>query len=603
MQSITIINWILLAGAALVVVGILSSLVARRFGAPLLLVFLGIGMLLGEDGPGGIAFNDYALTYLIGSFALAIILFDGGLRTRISAFEGVLAPSVVLSSAGVLITALLVALFAAPLLGISFPEGLLIGSMIAATDAAAVFFLLRAGGLHLHRRVGATLEVESGTNDPTAVLLTIVLVQYLAEAGSNPGLYLIVTLLKHGVLGALIGVGGGYAVVSLLNRVELPAGLHPLFAVSCAVTIFALAQVMDGSGFLAVYLAGLVVGNRRVRAFASITAFHDAATWLVQILMFVVLGLLVTPSALVQVIVPGLLVSLFLMLLARPVAVFLSLAPFHFSFNERLFVSWVGLRGAVSIFLAAIPTLAGLPHGDLFFNIAFIVVVVSLIVQGWTLTPLARRLGLALPRTRPDISRVEIDLPGQQEHEMVGYYIEEGSAVLQPGASPRWARPVFVVRDDRILEPAIAKGLKPGDYGYFLAPPERVRELDRLFAVESDTGEHANFPLRAGVQLGVLSDLYGLDVDAELRDRTVAEHFDTEMDDDPAPGDKLSLGPAMLVVRVVQDARVIEAELELAYGESNGEGEPAAGPDRFDRALRKARTALRVFEARFFNRG
>ena len=240
------------------------------------------------------------------------------------------------------------------------------------------------------------------------------------------------------------------------------------------------------------------------------------------------------------------------------------------------------MRGAVSIFLAAIPTLAGLPNGDLYFNIAFIVVVVSLIVQGWTLTPLARRLGLALPQTRPDISRVEIDLPGQQEHEMVGYYIEEGSAVLQPGASPRWARPVFVVRDDRILEPAVAKGLKPGDYGYFLAPPERVRELDRIFAVESDTGEHANFPLRAGVQLGVLSDLYGLDVDAELRDRTVAEHFDTEMDDDPAPGDKLSLGPAMLVVRVVQDARVTEAELELAYGEANerGRAERWAGPLR-----------------------
>jgi cell volume regulation protein A len=159
------------------------------------------------------------------------------------------------------------------------------------------------------------------------------------------------------------------------------------------------------------------------------------------------------------------------------------------------------------------------------------------------------------------------------------------------------------VREDRILEPAAAKGLKPGDYGYFLAPPERVRELDRIFAVQSDTGEHANFPLRAGVQLGVLSDLYGLDVDVELRDRTVAEHFDTEMDDDPTPGDKLSLGPAMLVVRVVQDARVIEAELELAYGEANGEEGPSPGPDRFDRALRKARAALRAVESRLFNRG
>jgi cell volume regulation protein A len=600
MQSITLINWILFAGSALLVAGILSSLVAQRFGAPLLLVFLGIGMLIGEDGPGGVAFSDFSVTYLIGSFALAIILFDGGLRTRLSAFEGVIAPSAVLASVGVLFTALIIALLAMPVLNLSFPEALLIGSMIAPTDAAAVFFLLRAGGLHLHRRVGATLEVESGTNDPVAVLLTIVLVEYLAEAGGASGAVIIGTLIWHGVLGGLVGLAGGYALVWLLNRVELPAGLHPLLAVACAVTIFALAQVLHSSGFLAVYVAGLVVGNRRVRAFASIISFHDAATWLVQILMFVVLGLLVTPSNLVTVIVPGVIISLFLMLIARPIAVFLSLQPFRFSVNERIFVSWVGLRGAVSIFLAAIPTLAGLPHGDLYFNIAFIVVVISLIVQGWTLTPLARRLGLALPQGRADVSRVEIDLPGQQEHEMVGYYIEAGSTVvLSPGASPRWARPVFVVRDDHILEPGVAGGLKPGDYGYFLAPPERVRELDRIFAVAADTGEHANFPLRSGVQLGVLSDLYGLDVEEELRDRTVAEHFDTEMDDEPVAGDKLSFGPAMLVVRGVKDGRVSEAELELSTGTAD---EPPVEPDRFDRLLRRARTGMRKLEARLFNR-
>lgn len=601
MQSITLINWILFAGSALLVAGILSSLIAQRFGAPLLLVFLSIGMLIGEDGPGGVAFSDFSMTYLIGSFALAIILFDGGLRTRLSQFEGVLAPSAVLATAGVVCTALLIAALAMPLLDLSFPEALLIGAMIAPTDAAAVFFLLRSGGLHLHRRVGATLEVESGTNDPVAVLLTVVLVEYLAESGvTSPGAYIIGTLIWHGVIGGLIGLAGGYGLVWLLNRVTLPPGLHPLLAIACAVTIFALAQVVHSSGFLAVYIAGLVVGNRRVRAFASITDFHDAATWLVQILVFVVLGLLVTPSNLITVAVPGIIIALFLMLIARPVAVFLSLQPFRFSVNERLFVSWVGLRGAVSIFLAAIPTLAGLPHGDLYFNIAFIVVVISLIVQGWTITPFARRLGLALPQTRPDVSRFEIDLPGQQEHEMVGYYIAEGAAVLSPGASPRWARPVFVVRDDRILEPGVAGALQPGDYGYFLAPPERVRELDRIFAVSRDTGEHANFPLRSGVQLGVLSDLYGLDVEEELRERTVAEHFDTEMDDVPTSGDKLSLGPAMLVVRTVKDGRVAEAELELATGASVDE--PPAAPDRFDRFLRKARSALRRLEAKLFNR-
>jgi cell volume regulation protein A len=564
MQSIHTINLVLLAGSALIVAGILSSLVAQRFGAPLLLVFLGIGMLIGEDGPGGVAFGDYSTAYMIGSVALAVILFDGGLRTRLSSFQGVFAPSVLLASGGVLATALAVSLLAMPLLGLSFAGAFLVGAILAPTDAAAVFLLLRAGGLQLYRRVGSTLEIESGTNDPVAVLLTVVLVEYMTGPGSMPGFELFGMLVKHGFLGALIGTGGGLVLVLLLNRVDLPAGLHPLLAVGCALAIFALTQVLDGSGFLAVYLAGLVVGNSRVRAFASITAFHDAATWLVQIVMFVVLGLLVTPSDLLHAAVPGLIIAFFLMFVARPLSVFLCLAPFGYSLSERLFVSWVGLRGAVSIFLAAIPTLAALPDGSVYFNVAFIAVVTSLIVQGWTLTPLARRLELALPNTRPVVTRVEIDLPGQQEHEMVGYHIDPGSAVLNPGASPRWARPVFVVRDDRILEPTIAGALRPGDYAYFLAPPERVRELDRIFAAEEaefDIGTY--FPLRGGVQLQALSALYDLHVGKELGERTVAEHFAIEMEGEPAPGNRISLGPAMLVVRTVTEGRVTEANLVI----------------------------------------
>ncbi|MFC5068833.1 potassium/proton antiporter [Flaviflagellibacter deserti] len=599
MQSIAIINLVLLAGSALLAIGILSSLVAQRFGAPLLLVFLLIGVFIGEDGPGGVHFNDYRTTYLIGSFALAVILFDGGLRTRLSTFRGVLAPSILLATLGVIITALVVSALVMPLLGMTFSQALLVGAMVAPTDAAAVFFLLRAGGLQLQRHVGSTLEIESGTNDPVAVLLTIVLVEVLLSGARTPVVELIAMMVQHGVLGAIGGAVGGFVIVWVLNRVELPTGLHPIFSIAVAVVTFAATQVLHGSGFLAVYVAGLIVGNRRVRAFASIISFHDAATWLVQILMFIVLGLLVTPSRLVDAIIPGLAVSFFLMFVARPVAVFLCLGPYKFAVNERIFVSWVGLRGAVSIFLAAIPTLAGLPNGEIYFNIAFITVVVSLVVQGWTLTPLARRLGLALPQARRDVSRVEIDLPGQQEHEMVGYHIAEGSAVLEPGASPRWARPVFVVREDRILEPAMAGPLQPGDYGYFLAPPERVRELDRLFTPgERDTGEHSNFPLRAGVQLSVLSDLYGLDVDSELGERTVADHFAEELENEPTPGDRLSLGMATLVVHTVRDGRVAEAELEI--GDRAGDSD--IKPDSLDLALSALARRFRVLERRIFNR-
>jgi len=584
MDSITVVNSMLLLGSALVIVGVLSSLIASRVGAPLLLFFLLIGVLAGEDGPGGIIFENYRATYLVGSLALAVILFDGGMRTRIANLSGTIAPAAVLATVGVVLTAALTGAVAAPLLGISYTEGLLVGAMVASTDAAAVFFLLRAGGLQLHRRVGTTLEVESSTNDPVAVLLTVILVSLLAgTAGSEP-LQIVRFLLQEAVLGAVIGLLGGFLLTVLVNRIELSAGLQPLFVVASAVALFATTELLDGSGFLAAYLAGLVLGNRRVRAFGSISAFHETVTWLVQIVMFIMLGLLVSPSEILGYLWQGLLIATFLILVARPIAVVFCLVPFGFPRRERLFISWVGLRGAVSIFLAAIPTIAGLPDGALYFNIAFIVVVVSLLVQGWTLTPLARRLNLALPRTRATLHRVEIDLPGQAEHEMVGYYIEKNSAVLSRGASPRWARPVFVVREDRVMEPGMAGELQPGDYAYFLAPLDRVRELDRLFAAGAGPRSETvtSFPLRGGAELATLNKLYGLELSEELLGRTVAEHFSVEFENEPAPGDRLAVGPAMLTVRTMKDGQVAEAELEL---DLDSEGKPAPRGTVADRAL------------------
>jgi potassium/hydrogen antiporter len=376
----------LLFGSALVLFGILSSLAASRFGVPILLVFLGMGMLAGEDGIGGIVFDNYALTYLVGSAALAIILFDGGLRTRTATVRSVLAPAGVLATLGVLATSGLTGLAAKLLLGMGWTESLLIGAIVASTDAAVVFFLLRTGGLQLRRRVGAVLEVESGTNDPFAVLLTVILVE-IALAGPTAGevTHILHEVVVESSLGLAIGLAGGAFLILVLNRITLPAGLHPAFVVAAAVSLFAFAQTLGASGFLAAYVAGLVVGNRPVRAFGSILAFHDTATWLCQIVLFTLLGFLVTPSKIVPLLLPGIALAVFLILVGRPLAVFACLAPFRFSRREMGFISWVGLRGGVSIFLATIPVLAGLPQADRYFNVAFIVVVVSLVVQGWTI--------------------------------------------------------------------------------------------------------------------------------------------------------------------------------------------------------------------------
>ncbi|MBS4082432.1 MAG: potassium/proton antiporter [Rhizobiales bacterium] len=566
MLAITYANALILVGAALAVLGVFSSLVASRIGAPLLLIFLLVGLLAGEEGPGGIKFNDFNSTYLVGSAALAIVLFDGGLRTRFAAFRGALYPALSLSTFGVVLTAALAGALASFLLKLSLLEGLLIGAIVASTDAAAVFFLLRAGGQQLKRRVAATLEMESGTNDPVAVFMTILFVQLILAAGSTTTETILLSVVREVVFGAAIGIGGGIAISAALNRISLPSGLHPLLVVASALFIYALAAVMKGSGFLAVYLAGIVLGNRPVRAFASITTFHDTLTWLCQIAMFIMMGLLVTPTQLLTNIWTALAIAVFLIVVARPIAVWLCLSPFGFRASEKAFMSWVGLRGAVSIFLAAIPTLSGVPNAEIYFNVAFVVVVASLIVQGWSLTFVARRLGVALDDPAPSVKRIEIDLPGQLDEELVGYPIVEGSPVVGHGTWPSWARPVLIVRNEAILSPQEAGALRVGDYGYFLAPPQRVERLDRLFAPHEgyiDEESSAAFPFKGDVRVGAVADMYDLSVQPAERTLTIAELFDQRFDDNPRPGNRIDLGHARLVVRELADDKVSEARLDF----------------------------------------
>lgn len=571
MAPLDAVSLTILLGALMVLAGIMSSLLALRFGAPLLLMFLVVGMLAGESGPGGIRFDDVRATYLVGAVALALILFDGGLRTRLQTIRHVLAPASLLATLGVLLTAALTAPVARYALGIGWIEAMLVGAVVASTDAAAVFLLIHGRGLRLRPRVGAALEVESATNDPFAVVLTIVLVEVLLVANQSWST-IALTVAEQALVGTAIGFFGGRAVVMVLNRLDLPQGLHAPFATTAALVIFGVAALLQGSGFLAAYLAGLVVGNNPTRAHNTIIAFLDAATWLAQIVMFVLLGLLVSPTRLPQSAGPAMLVAVTLMLVARPVAVFLCLAPFRFSWREKLFISWVGLRGAVCIFLASIPLLVGMNGAQMFFDVAFVVVLVSLAVQGWTIAAAARRLHVALPRVDRVARRVELDLPGQLTQELVGYAVETDSPYLRRGIIPSWAKPTLVIRDERVLTAAEAGAIHHGDYIYVLAPPEKAQALDRFFVdmpppATPDPRLLGDFFVHADVTLGALAEIYGLPVEDSDKPTMLADYFASRFGRAVHVGEMLRVGSIVLIAHRVADGHVTEVGLQLAAPE------------------------------------
>jgi potassium/hydrogen antiporter len=570
MASIDSVSITILFGAVLVLAGIMSSLIALRFGAPLLLVFLLVGLLAGESGIGGIKFDDVQLAYTVGSVALGLILFDGGLRTKFATVRSVLAPAGLLATVGVLVTAALTAPVAMWMLGTTWTESLLVGAVMASTDAAAVFFLLHAKGLRLRPRVSATLEVESGINDPFAIFLTIALVEMIQFSGQQSWIEIASLLIEKAVLGGLIGWLGGRAMVLVLNRLELPQGMHAPFVATGALVVFGLAEAIHGSGFLAVYIAGLVVGNRETRAHGTIVTFLDAATWLAQIAMFVLLGLLAWPERLPQRLLPALMVALALMLIARPAAVMLCLAPFRFSMREKLFISWVGLRGAVSVFLAAIPMLVGLPGAHFYFDVAFVVVMLSLAIQGWTIGEAARLLRIGLPRTDVNARRTELDLPGTLKQELVGYPLVADSPYLRRGISPSWAKLTLVVRDDRVYTPEEAAAVREGDHVYFLAPPDRVQALDRFFAERplqalADANLVEDFFVPGETTLGALAEIYGLPIAPEDAQTPLADYFALYfIKHAPRPNDAIPLGPVKLVAHTVTNDRVVMVGLQLA---------------------------------------
>ncbi|KZS51947.1 cell volume regulation protein A [Rhizobium sp. BK226] len=547
---------VVLVSTALVLLAAFSSLLAFRFGAPLLLLFLMIGLAAGVDGL-GIEFSNNYLAYILGSIALAVILFDSGFGTPMQAFRLAAVPSLALASVGVLITASLFAFAAMWLLNFTWLEGLLLGSIVASTDAAAVFFLLRIGGINIRDKVRSTLEVESGTNDPMAIFLTIALVEVLASgeryAGINIGM--LAMFVQQMGLGVILGLLGGMMIVLIVSKLDTDRGLTPIFVLALALLVFSFTGAVGGSGFLAVYVAGIYAGNRKMQAIGTIKRFQDGMTWLAQIIMFLVLGLLATPSQFPVIIVPAILLALFLIFVARPLAVWLSLLPFDYTQQEIGFVAWVGLRGAVSILLAIMPILGGLPNGQIYFNTAFIIVLVSLLLQGWTIKPVAKKLGLIIPPRIGAVDKVEVDLPGAANHELLSYRVIKDSPVLRGERIPRWATPSLVIRDGKSMRYQYAGRLRENDLVYLFIVPSYSRLLDRLFAsrapVDDDDAEFFGaFALSPARPAADLDAAYGPGLLNESeKGLTIAELMRQRLGGKADYADRVRLGSIILIVR------------------------------------------------------
>jgi len=562
----------------LLLVGIISSKLSARVGLPVLVLFVVVGMLAGSEGPGGIAFDDYTLAHGIGTVALAIILFDGGLRTSVASIRRALWPALSLATLGVVVTAAVTGLAASVILGLPPLMGLLLGSIVGSTDAAACFAVLRTAGMNVPERLSRTIEVESASNDPMAIFLTVGLIQVLlgeTELGWGLGLLFV----QQMTIGAVIGLLFGRATAVLVNRVELgAAGLYPVLTASAGLLTYGVAANLGGSGFLAVYVAGVVLGNSRLVFERGILLFHDGAAWLSQIAMFVLLGLLSYPSQVLEVTGPALLVSLVLIFVSRPVAVLLCTFPFRFSIRELIFISWAGLKGAVPIVLATYPLVFGIPEANLIFNVVFFVSLLAAGTEGWSLPPLARILGLQRePAPEPPLS-LEITSLKHVDADIVAFPVTQEDRIagrqVRDLALPDEAVIALVSRGQRVIPPRGSTRIEPGDHVFFVLT-RRVRPLvERLFTGTAEEGRRplaaVEFPLRGDTRLGDIHEFYGLHIAAEDEAMTLDEFLRARLGERLENGRGVDLGPVKLRVQAIADGRVEQVSMVIHDGPPHG---------------------------------
>ena len=564
------INTLFILSGFLIALSVLASRLSTLAGVPLLLIFLGLGMLAGEEGILGIAFDDYSLAFVIGHLALAMILLDGGLRTRLKTFRVGFKPALSLATLGVFITSGLVGLVSMWVFDLTLVQGLLVGAIVGSTDAAAVFSMLSGSGVNLNERVGATLEIESGTNDPMAIFLTIVLVEVLAgDIGGivDTGLFLVT---QFG-LGMIIGLGAGWLIARLLRWVDLAPGLYSLLALALGFFVFGLASALGGSGFLAIYLAGLMIGNQPGRHLNFILPVHDGLAWLSQIGLFLVLGLLVNPSELLEHALPALLVALSLIFIARPLAVLLAIKPFFkFRWREVGFISWVGLRGAVPIVLAIFPVIGGVENASFYFNVAFAVVLMSLIIQGGTLPWMARRMRVEVPKSVTPSLRGPLGVLPENDYEMFVYVVDNEDLQDVPIRLLRFPSGALIsalFREHAMLHPKGSTRLQLGDVLCVIGRTDDLPALNRLFNGDATLKQvrafFGTFTFDGHARMQDIADAYGLTLSPGEHDMTLAEFVSLRVGGHPVVGDDVDWHGIHWVVSDMEGNTVTRVGLRL----------------------------------------
>ncbi|NLQ17372.1 potassium/proton antiporter [Marinomonas sp. M1K-6] len=569
-------SFIFLAGI-LLLVSILASSFTVRVGLPLLLVFLGMGMLAGEEGIGRLDFDNPSLAFFVGNLALAVILLDGGMQTKTSTFRVALWPSLSLATLGVVFTTAAVGVFAAWLLDVKLIYGLLLGATVGSTDAAAVFSLLRNSGVKLNERVGGTLEIESGANDPMAILLVVMLTGLLQSSDHLSVWAFLGQMIQQFAVGGALGLIGGKLLLTVLRRVPLIEGLYALLIISFGLAVFSGANMIGGSGFLAVYLVGLTVGNGRIKQLDAISQVMDGLAWLAQAGMFLLLGLLVTPSSLLTHGWQAITIAAFLIFVARPLAVMACLLPFDFRWSERFYISWVGLRGAVPIVLALYPIIAGLSNSELLFEITFTVVLISLLLQGSTVPLVARWLKVVVPPAPAPTTRFSLieDVDSHHSLELYEFLVQTEevripASIVQnvPSVTVSTPQLVSLVRDQKPIVVNADTVLKLGDRIWMLLHPEDVNEVAQIFSQQASgsfllQNFFGEFAIRADAPLIDLAKVYGVPLDGIDPEDTAAKLLQRQLGKHLVVGDRVRFGNIRLTIRQMDGNQIEIIGLKL----------------------------------------
>lgn len=575
------LNILYLVGAVLIFASIMASTLSARLGVPLLLLFLIVGMLAGEQGILGIEFSQYALANFVGQAALACILLDGGLRTSFKSFRVGLKPAITLATWGVLVTVMVLGVFVTWLLDVDWRFGLLMAAIVGSTDAAAVFSLLRNGGVKLNDRVQATLELESGANDPLAILLVTGLIALNVDPAGQTMFGFLVLLLQQLSFGLGMGLLFGYFLSRLLPKVHLAEGMYAILILSAGLAVFAATNLIGGSGFLAVYLTGVLIGNHKVRSTEHVMRVMDSFAWLSQAVLFVVLGLLVTPSNVLNVWHYSVAIALFMIFVARPIAVYTSVKPFKFKDREIGFISWVGLRGAVPITLAILPVMAGIDNAFMLFDIAFGVVVLSLILQGTTIPTMANLFKVRIPTNKDPKEEHEVWVSDKASITLYEFEAKSGAFAIgrhpmgiSKGINPDEISVFALVRNQQIVVVDDNTKLKFGDSVWYAMRGNHASKIAKIFndttldrkAIDDFYGD---WLLSPSVKLGDLPFFTGImasetlvktlktsdeDSAKNMWEQTVAEYVKSHLGTAPVSGDTVVISDEWsLVIKEVDD--------------------------------------------------